>query len=51
MAKENQILICEETYREVSDIVRGEKMGPIQLKGIEGTVDVYNVLGKREKMS
>ncbi len=51
MAKENQILICDETYREVSDVVRVEKMGPIQLKGIEGTVDVYNVLGKREKMS
>lgn len=51
IAKENQILICEETYEEVSDIARVEKMGAIQLKGIEGESDVYNVLGKREKMS
>jgi len=50
-ARENQILICEETYRAVRDVVEVEEMGPLQLKGIEGTVGVYNVLGRREKMS
>lgn len=50
-ARENQILICEETYRAVKDVVRAEEVGPLQLKGMEGAVVVYNVLGKKEKMS
>ncbi|MBN2569736.1 MAG: response regulator [Deltaproteobacteria bacterium] len=51
MAKQNQILICEETYRNVKDTVLIEKLGPMQLKGIEDAVNVYSVLGKKEKMS
>jgi adenylate cyclase len=50
LAGANQILICEGTYKQVSDIVRVEEMGAGQLKGIEGTVNIYNVLGKTEKM-
>jgi adenylate cyclase len=47
IARGNQILICEETYRAVSDAVQVEPIGPVQLKGIANPVDVYNVLGKK----
>jgi adenylate cyclase len=47
LARENQILICGETYRRVADAVHAEKMDAISIKGLEQTIEIYNVL--REK--
>ena len=45
LAGANQILICEETYRQVHEQVRVEKIDAPPIKGIERRLDVYNVLG------
>ncbi|MBI4632577.1 MAG: response regulator [Deltaproteobacteria bacterium] len=43
LAGGNQILICNETYRQVKDLVRAEKMEHGAIKGIERNLDIYNV--------
>jgi adenylate cyclase len=45
IAKAEQILICGETYRQVHDRIRAEKIDAPPLKGIERRLDVYSVLG------
>ncbi|MDI6777298.1 MAG: adenylate/guanylate cyclase domain-containing protein [Syntrophales bacterium] len=42
----NQILICDETYRQVQDMVQVEKMALLPIKGIERRFDVSSVIGK-----
>jgi adenylate cyclase len=44
LAKVNQILICEDTYRLVQQRVRVEKVALPAIRGIERRLDVYNVL-------
>jgi adenylate cyclase len=51
LAKENQILICEDTYRQVSELITAEEMGILPLKGMERKPAIYNVTGKKEKNS
>ncbi|MBE9547504.1 MAG: response regulator [Proteobacteria bacterium] len=46
LAREDQILICDETYQEVRDTVKAEKMEPFNIKGIERKIDIFNVTGK-----
>ncbi|MFA4916761.1 MAG: adenylate/guanylate cyclase domain-containing protein [Syntrophales bacterium] len=45
IAGANQILICDETYRQVRDMVQAEKVPPVSIKGIKRSFDVYNVVG------
>jgi len=46
-AQPDQVLICDETYRQVQDFVYAEKMDFNMLKGIEKKFDFYTVLGKK----
>ena len=43
LAGGNQILICGETYRQVKDFIRAEKMDRCAIKGIDRSLDIYNV--------
>jgi class 3 adenylate cyclase len=47
IAGPGQILICDETYQRVRDIVHAEKVEFKSIKGIEKKFDFYNVLGKK----
>jgi len=47
IARPGQILICDETYRQVRDFVHAEKLEFRSIKGIEKKFDFYSVLGKR----
>jgi len=47
LAREGQILICEQTYERVKDLVAVEKMGAFALKGMERQVEIFNVTGSR----
>jgi class 3 adenylate cyclase len=42
-ALEGEILIAEDAYREVSDLVGAEKLEPIRVKGFEHAVPVYRI--------
>jgi len=44
IAKENQILICNDTYEAVKDYFKVEKIRQVKLKGIEEEISVYNVI-------
>jgi adenylate cyclase len=46
LAKEDQILICEETCRRIGGAFRVEKMKPSGIKGISEPVDIYSVIGE-----
>jgi adenylate cyclase len=46
LAREDQILICDETYREVQDFVNVESMDTFNIKGIKRKINVFNVVGK-----
>lgn len=45
LASPGQILICEETYRAVSNIIKTEEIKSPSIKGIDRPLRVYNVLG------
>lgn len=45
MAHPGQILITEKTYEDVTDRVNVEELPPIQVRGMPGSVNVYNVTG------
>jgi adenylate cyclase len=47
MAREEQILICEQTYEKVKDLVEVERMGTFTLRGMEKAVEVFNVITMR----
>jgi len=47
LAKADQILICEETYRQVAHAIHAEKMNSLSIKGFDQPVEVYSVLGER----
>ncbi|MCK9393072.1 MAG: response regulator [Syntrophales bacterium] len=48
MAREDQILICEQTYERVKDLVEVERMGAFTLRGMDKPVEVFNIIaGKR----
>jgi len=49
LARARQILVCGDTYSEVRDIVRAENMGPVMLKGVDRKIDIYNIVGLKEK--
>jgi adenylate cyclase len=44
LARPDQILICEETYRQVQGQVRVEKIDVPSIKGIERRLEVYSVM-------
>lgn len=44
LAKADQILVCEETYRQVRHRVKAEKISIPVIKGIDRQINVYNVL-------
>jgi class 3 adenylate cyclase len=44
MAREEQILICEQTYELVKDRAEVERMGAFTLRGMEKAVEVFNVV-------
>lgn len=46
LAEEDQILICDETYHKVRDVVEVEKMNPFNIKGMEREINVFNVIGE-----
>ena len=43
----NQILICDNTYDQVKDIVEAKKVDPIQAKGKREPLVIYEVIGPR----
>jgi len=45
IAMAGQILICEETYRNVRQLVRAKKIDAPQIKGIGRRLDVYSISG------
>jgi len=45
LARKDQILICEETYRHIQHHFEVEKIAAPAIKGIERRLEVYNVLG------
>ncbi|HRR47503.1 MAG TPA: adenylate/guanylate cyclase domain-containing protein, partial [Syntrophales bacterium] len=45
LALEGQILICEQTYERVQDLVTVEPMGSFALKGMQRRVDIFNITG------
>jgi class 3 adenylate cyclase len=47
IAGEGQILITEDTYREIHGSVRVEKLNLVQVKGIKNPIQIYNVTGLR----
>lgn len=47
IARPGQILICDETYRQVKDFVHADKVEFKSVKGIEKKFDIYSVLGKK----
>jgi adenylate cyclase len=44
IAKENQILICNDTYEAVKDFFKLEKIRQVKLKGMDEETSVYNVI-------
>ena len=48
LAKGGEILVCEETCRELGDRFALEKMAPVQIRGIEQEINIYRVLGDLE---
>jgi adenylate cyclase len=44
IAKENQILICNDTYEAVKDYFKVEKIRSVKLKGMDEETPVYNVI-------
>lgn len=47
IARPGEILVCEETYRQVRDYVIAQKVAFQSVKGIEKTFDIYAVIGKK----
>ena len=45
IAKEDQILICHETYEAVKDLFKFELIEGVNVKGTEGAGSIYNVVG------
>lgn len=46
LAAPDQILICHQTFRDVRDAVRAERIGAVALKGMDEDREVYSVVGK-----
>jgi adenylate cyclase len=46
IAKESQILICNDTYEAVKDFFKVEKITQVKLKGMDQDTTVYNVIDK-----
>jgi len=44
IAKEKQILICDDTYEEVKDFFKVEKIRQVKLKGMDEETTVYNII-------
>ena len=44
IAKEDQILICSDTYEEVKDFFHCEEIKNVAIKGMEGERSIYNVV-------
>lgn len=45
LASEDQILICNETFRMVRDAFKTEKIDHVNLKGLEGEKSIFDVIG------
>jgi adenylate cyclase len=43
LAGSNQILICDQTYRQVKGLVDAVKIEPVSIRGIEKKVELYSV--------
>lgn len=46
LAWRNQILICNETYDQVKNLVHAEKLDRCVIKGIDRNLDIYHVTGR-----
>ena len=46
LAREDQILICNETYHEVRDAVKAERIDHLDIKGMKRKMSIFNVIGK-----
>jgi fido (protein-threonine AMPylation protein) len=44
MAGKNQILVCEDTFREICHLVPERKIAHPFLKGMERRIDVYEII-------
>ena len=49
VANPGQIIISQEVYDKVSDIVVAEALNPIRVKGRQALEQVYNVTGLKEE--
>ncbi|MEA2014907.1 MAG: adenylate/guanylate cyclase domain-containing protein [Thermodesulfobacteriota bacterium] len=49
LARAGQILACGDTCSEVKEIVQAENMRPVMLKGVDRKIDIYNIVGLKEK--
>jgi adenylate cyclase len=45
MAQADQILICSETYEAIKDFYEIEKIGRVNIRGMEGEKTIFNVIG------
>lgn len=50
LAREDQIMICQETYRHVADCILVEETEPLAIKGLDQPISVYKVLGEKIKI-
>ncbi|HOS78014.1 MAG: response regulator [Syntrophales bacterium] len=51
LAGVDQILVCEQTYERVRDIVEAEKIDTRALKGMTRKIDIYAINGHRDRNS
>lgn len=47
LAREDQIMICEETYRHVADRIEADEIKALEVKGMEGKIQAYAVIGEK----
>jgi len=45
IANEDQILICDDTFRLIRDAFKAQTIDPVSLKGIEGGKSIFEVIG------
>ncbi len=45
LAREDEILICHQTFQEVEGMVRAEQIGMLNIRGIDREMNIYRVIG------
>jgi adenylate cyclase len=49
IAKIGQILITQSVYEEVKDMIEVKKLPPLEIKGVSGLIQLYEVIGLKNK--